>query len=181
MSRNLCWLSDEEWYRIGPYLPKGRRGARRVDDRRVLSGIIHMLRTGARWRDCPGDYGPYATIYNRFNRWSKQGVWEDIFYALTPDRRPSIRCQKAARMAGRPRLRGRHPTQSDPQEPLSMGQGHLPRPQRHRTDVLPSQGLPPRRHSLRQTRRYLPLRRHHRSNRRMVDQLSPNPSNQLTA
>jgi transposase len=57
-----------------------RRG---VDDRRVISGIIHMLKTGARWRDCPADYGPYTTIYNRFNRWSKQGVWEDVFYALT--------------------------------------------------------------------------------------------------
>ena len=42
-----------------------------------------MLKTGARWRDCPADYGPYTTIYNRFNRWSKQGVWEDVFYVLT--------------------------------------------------------------------------------------------------
>lgn len=42
-----------------------------------------MLRSGARWRDCPPDYGPYTTIYNRFNRWSRQGVWSNIFYALT--------------------------------------------------------------------------------------------------
>jgi len=42
-----------------------------------------MLKTGARWRDCPKEYGPYTTIYNRFNRWSKQGVWEDVFYVLT--------------------------------------------------------------------------------------------------
>ena len=42
-----------------------------------------MLKTGARWRDCPAAYGPYTTIYNRFNRWSKQGVWEDVFYVLT--------------------------------------------------------------------------------------------------
>lgn len=83
MARQLFWLSDEEWDRIQPYLPRGRRGAHRVDDRRVISGIIHMLKTGARWRDCPVDYGPYTTIYNRFNRWSKQGVWEDVFYALT--------------------------------------------------------------------------------------------------
>ena len=82
MSR-LYWLSDDEWSRIEGYLPRGRRGAQRVDDRRVISGIIHMLKTGARWRDCPPEYGPYTTIYNRFNRWSKQGVWEDIFYALT--------------------------------------------------------------------------------------------------
>ena len=69
MARDLFWLSDDEWSRIEPYLPRGRRGARRVDDRRVISGIIHMLKTGARWRDCPPDYGPYTTIYNRFNRW----------------------------------------------------------------------------------------------------------------
>ena len=55
----------------------------RVDDRRVISGIVHVLKIGARWRDCPAEYGPYTTIYNRFNRWSKQGVWEDVFYALT--------------------------------------------------------------------------------------------------
>ncbi|NIA72550.1 IS5 family transposase [Pelagibius litoralis] len=83
MARQLFWLSEEEWARIEPYLPRGRRGAHRVDDRRVISGIIHMLKTGARWRDCPRDYGPYTTIYNRFNRWSKQGVWEDVFYALS--------------------------------------------------------------------------------------------------
>jgi transposase len=83
MAKRLFWLSGEEWARIEPYLPRGRRGARRVDDRWVISGIIHMLKTGARWRDCPAEYGPYTTIYNRFNRWSKQGVWEDVFYTLS--------------------------------------------------------------------------------------------------
>lgn len=83
MAKNLFWLSDAEWASIQPHLPSGRRGARRVDDRRVISGILHMLRTGARWRDCPAEYGPYTTIYNRFNRWSKQGVWEDVFYVLS--------------------------------------------------------------------------------------------------
>src|SRR6478735_4105545 len=83
MGKKLFWLSASEWARVEPHLPRGRPGARRVDDRRVISGIIHMLKTGARWRDCPSEYGPYTTIYNRFNRWSRQGVWEDIFYALT--------------------------------------------------------------------------------------------------
>lgn len=83
MAKNLYWLSDAEWASLQPHLPTGRRGARRVDDRRVISGIIHMLRSGARWRDCPAAYGPYTTIYNRFNRWSKQGVWEDVFYVLS--------------------------------------------------------------------------------------------------
>jgi transposase len=53
------------WAKVEPLLPRGRRGAHRVDDRRVISGIIHMLRVGARWRDCPAGYGPYTTIYNR--------------------------------------------------------------------------------------------------------------------
>src|SRR5580700_10307884 len=79
----VYWLSDVEWARIEPLLPRGRKGARRVDDRRVISGIVHMLRSGARWRDCPAAYGPYTTIYNRFNRWSRQGIWFEIFEALT--------------------------------------------------------------------------------------------------
>lgn len=83
MKQRLYWLSAQEWRRIAPLLPRGRRGAHRVDDRRVISGVVHMLRSGARWRDCPTEYGPYTTVYNRFNRWSKQGVWEAIFYTLT--------------------------------------------------------------------------------------------------
>ena len=83
MKQRLYWLSAREWQRIEPLLPRGRRGAHRVDDRRVISGVMHMLRSGARWRDCPSEYGPYTTIYNRFNRWSKQGIWEAIFYTLT--------------------------------------------------------------------------------------------------
>lgn len=83
MSRSLYWLSEAEWARMAPLLPRGRRGARRVDDRRVISGIVHMLRSGARWRDCPAAYGPYTTVYNRFNRWSRQGIWLGLFEALT--------------------------------------------------------------------------------------------------
>jgi len=47
----LYWLSAAEWFRLEPLLPRGRKGAHRVDDRRVISGIVHMLRSGARWRD----------------------------------------------------------------------------------------------------------------------------------
>jgi transposase len=49
----------------------------------VISGIVHMLRSGARWRDCPAAYGPYTTVYNRFNRWSRQEIWFEIFEVLT--------------------------------------------------------------------------------------------------
>ena len=83
MASGFFWLSDTEWSKIEPLMPRGRRGAHRVDDRRVISGIVHMLRSGARWRDCPAAYGPYTTIYNRFNRWSRQGIWFEMFEALT--------------------------------------------------------------------------------------------------
>ena len=78
---SLFWLSDEQWAAIEPHLPRNQPGARRVDDRRVISGILHVLKIGCRWQDCPVDYGPYTTIYNRFNRWSAQGIWQSIFEA----------------------------------------------------------------------------------------------------
>jgi len=71
MSRNLFWLSDEQWKRIEPHLPKKVRGKKRVDDRRVISGIVHILKSGCRWSDCPEAYGPATTIYNRFARWAR--------------------------------------------------------------------------------------------------------------
>jgi len=76
---NLFWLSDEAWAVIAPHLPRGKPGKPRVDDRRVISGILHVLKTGCRWRDCPPAYGPPTTIYNRYNRWSGRGVWRRLF------------------------------------------------------------------------------------------------------
>ena len=78
----LFWLSDEAWTAIEPHLPKNQPGARRVDDRRVISGIIHVLKVGSRWCDCPADYGPSTTIYNRFNRWARRGFWLQLLAAL---------------------------------------------------------------------------------------------------
>ena len=83
MREQLYWLSDAEWKCLEPLLPRGRRGARRVDDCRVISAIMHMLRSGARWRDCPPEYDPDTTIYRRFNRWSRQGIGRAMFEALT--------------------------------------------------------------------------------------------------
>ena len=82
MRAGLFWLNDKQWARIAPHLPSGLQGPERGDDRRIISGIIHMLQSGGRWRDCPNDYGPYTTIYNRFNRWAKAGRWSAIFEAL---------------------------------------------------------------------------------------------------
>lgn len=79
---NEFWLNDKQWAAIEPCLPRNQPGARRVDDRRVLSGIIHVLRSGCRWRDCPPVYGPYTTVYNRWNRWSGRRVWQKLFEAL---------------------------------------------------------------------------------------------------
>lgn len=75
MSRSLFWLSDQAWAAIERHLPKNQAGARRVDDRRVISGIIHMLKCGGCWTDCPSEYGPSTTVYNRWNRWSRRGIW----------------------------------------------------------------------------------------------------------
>lgn len=76
---HLFWLSDQAWAAIEPHLPHGQPGKPRVDDRRVISGILHVLKTGCRWRDVPAAYGPPTTVYNRFNRWSRRGVWQRMF------------------------------------------------------------------------------------------------------
>lgn len=76
-------LSDAEWTIIAPLLPNKPRGVPRVDDRRVVNGIFYVLRTGSPWRDLPERYGPYTTVYNRFNRWAKAGVWLKVFEALS--------------------------------------------------------------------------------------------------
>ena len=76
------WLSEGQWGAIEPLLPKNQPGARRTDDRRVISGIVHVLKTGCRWQDCPSLYGPPTTIYNRFPRWTMRGIWRRLFEAL---------------------------------------------------------------------------------------------------
>ena len=82
MSKNLFWLSEEQWGRIEPHLPTDVRGVERADDRRIISGIIHVLKSGCRWCDCPEAYGPPTTVYNRFVRWARRGVWENLFRKL---------------------------------------------------------------------------------------------------
>jgi transposase len=82
MRRNLFWLSGEQWMRIESYLPTDVRGVERVDDRRVISGIVQVLKSGCRWCDWPPEYGPHTTIYNRLVRWARRGVWENLFREL---------------------------------------------------------------------------------------------------
>jgi len=86
----LWLLSEAQMRRIEPYFPLSH-GIPRVDDRRIVSGIIFVIRNGLRWRDAPSGYGPHKTIYNRFIRWSRLGVFNRIFAELAakggrPDR-----------------------------------------------------------------------------------------------
>ena len=77
------WLTDEQFAKIAPHLPTDTRGKERVDDRRVISGIVQVLRSGGRWADAAREtYGPKKTLYNRFVRWAAKGVWTGLFEAL---------------------------------------------------------------------------------------------------
>src|ERR1700694_6227355 len=82
-------LSDDEWALLEPLLPKSRKSAR-VDDRKIMDAIFYVLRTGMPWRDLPARYGPYTTAYNRFNRWSRRGIWKRIFDQLAMRSRDSL-------------------------------------------------------------------------------------------
>jgi transposase len=86
---DVFMLSEAQMRRIAPYFPLSH-GVPRVDDRRVISGIIFVIKNGLRWRDAPHGYGPHKTIYNRFVRWSRLGVFNKILSEL-------------ARKAGKPR------------------------------------------------------------------------------
>ena len=84
------WLTKAQIARISPFFPRSH-GVPRVDDQRVVSGIIHVIRNGLRWRDAPAEYGPHKTLYNSFIRWSRMGVFNRIFAGLAgrrgqPDR-----------------------------------------------------------------------------------------------
>ena len=82
MIDHLFWLTDDQFTRLEPHLPTDTRGKARVDDRRVISGIVHVLKSGCRWVDAPATYGPRKTLYNRFVRWANKGIWQNIFQAL---------------------------------------------------------------------------------------------------
>lgn len=82
MIREGFWLTDAQFARLLPLLPNDTRGKPRVDDQRVISGIVHVLKSGGRWIDAPPQYGPRKTLYNRFVRWAAKGVWVEIFHAL---------------------------------------------------------------------------------------------------
>ena len=78
---DLFWLTNEQMERLRPFFPKSH-GRPRVDDRRVLSGIVFVNRNGLRWRDAPGEYGPHKTLYNRWKRWGEAGVFTRMMEGL---------------------------------------------------------------------------------------------------
>lgn len=78
---NCFWLTDEQVERLRPFFPKSH-GKPRVDDRRVLSGIVFVNRNGLRWRDAPSAYGPHKTLYNRWKRWGERGVFARMMEGL---------------------------------------------------------------------------------------------------
>jgi transposase len=81
---NLYWLSEEQMVRLRPFFPESH-GVPRVDDRRVLSGIIFINRNGLRWCDAPKEYGPAKTLYNRWKRWGDMGVFARMMEGLSSE------------------------------------------------------------------------------------------------
>ena len=81
-------LRDEQWKRIEPLLPPeytGKKGRPRKDNRMMLNGMLWMNHSGAQWRQLPERYGPWQSVYARFAKWQKDGVWENIFAELSRD------------------------------------------------------------------------------------------------
>ena len=77
-------LSDDEWERIAALLPgkSSDCGVTAKDNRQFVNGVLWIARSGAPWRDLPERYGLWNSVYQRFNRWTKTGVWERVFTAL---------------------------------------------------------------------------------------------------
>lgn len=81
---NLFLLSPDQMSKIEPFFPRSH-GVPRVDDRRVISGIVYVLKHGLQWKDAPPGYGPHKTLYNRFRRWTEMGVFDRIFSHLAAE------------------------------------------------------------------------------------------------
>ena len=79
-------LRDEQWTKIKAVLESQRGAGRRgSDDRKFLEAVLWWRRTGVPWRDLPSEFGPWKTVFNRFDRWSKRGKWMRLFEALRTD------------------------------------------------------------------------------------------------
>ena len=116
---DLLLLSEVQMRRIEPYFPLSH-GVPRVDDRRILSGILFVIRNGLRWRDAPCAYGPHKTLYNRFVRWNRLGVFNRIFAELAGEGDGTLMIDatslKAHRTAASLLKKGLYPDVSDAPE-----------------------------------------------------------------
>ena len=102
--RTLFYLSESQMERISPFFPRSH-GIPRADDRRVVSGILYVIKHGLQWKDAPAEYGPYKTLYNRFVRWSRLGVFSRIFTELanqTPFDGSQVCAKRGLRASHRP-------------------------------------------------------------------------------
>ena len=80
------WINDAQWFRVQAVLAsEPRRGRPGKDDRRFFEAVVWWRRTGVPWRDLPDEFGPWQTVFNRFDRWSKTGRWASLFAALATD------------------------------------------------------------------------------------------------
>jgi transposase len=126
LEHGYFWLTKDQFAWIKPHLPRDTRGKPRVDDRRVISGIVHVLISGCRWKDAPAVYGPRKTLYNRFQRWAAKGVWRSLFHALaTADGPPAEllidssavkahRCASGGKGGSKARQSGAHAADAPP-------------------------------------------------------------------
>ena len=131
MNKSLFWLSDAQWAVIEPFMPRNQPGAHRQDDRRIISGIFHVLKIGCRWLDCPAEYGPHTTVYNRFNRWSRKRFWTGMLEALANAGKATsnvaidatyVKAQRSAfggKKGRRPRRLDRHAAETPPKSTSS--------------------------------------------------------------
>ena len=78
-------LSEQEWEKLQPSVVRGRGRPSKLGDREFINGVIWIAKTGAPWRDLPERFGNWKTVYNRFNQWSKKGIWKRLFKALHLD------------------------------------------------------------------------------------------------
>ena len=91
---SFYWLSDAQWSILQPFLPVPRRGPRRRNDRRLISGMVHRVKYGGRWCDLPSVYGPYITVYRYYRLLCKVGTWDLLLEKVSAahDRQPEVLC-----------------------------------------------------------------------------------------
>lgn len=121
MRTDLYYLTQAQLERIRPYFPLSH-GVSRVDDRKVLSGIIYVIKNGLQWKDTPREYGAHKTLYNRFIRWNRMGIFNKIFMELSRKNGPVEQLMidathlKAHRTAASLLKKGLYPDVSDAQK-----------------------------------------------------------------